>query len=264
MNHSFKVFDLVGIAILFLLFLFIVRLVFSVPLFSIHHSSDSLDHALVFEGSGEVVIPVDFLQPEIDVEYSSVHRDVGIAKEDVAQKVSSVYAALQEEDLGVLEKNIKTTDYSIRPEYSNTYNPLSRRNESTLVGYRVSHKTTVQIHSVEDLGGVLDLFSASEPERVGSVSFIVVDERRKALEQEALAYAIQDAKEKARFTAREASLSLGKVLKVEEVPSNTYRPPVLYAASSDSLSRAATSKQTPFQAGTQVITKEVLLYFDVR
>ena len=161
-------------------------------------------------GEGEVVSIPDVATFSFSV--SADAKAVSGAQDEVTTKMDAILAGL--EALGIEEKDIKTTDYSVWPKYtyqaticSPTYCPPGRQVED---GYTVSHSVSVKIKKTEDAGKALALVGDKGATNLSGISFEVDDPER--LLDEARALAIEDAKAKAKVLAKELGVRLVRVV----------------------------------------------------
>ena len=110
---------------------------------------------------------------------------------------------------GVAEKSIRTTYYSMYPEYD-----YSGDGEQQLKGYYVSTTLSVQDQNVADLGKLLSACVSAGVNNVDSVQFFCsgYDEAY----QQALEQAVADSKGKAEVLAAAEGKELGEVVNVTE------------------------------------------------
>lgn len=161
-------------------------------------------------GEGEMVSIPDVATFSFSV--SADAKVVSDAQEEVTTKMDAILLEL--EALGIEEKDIKTTDYSIWPKYtyqptvcSPTYCPPGKQVED---GYTVSHSVYVKIRKTEDAGKALALVGDKGATNLSGISF-AVDDPEKLLD-EARALAIKDAKEKAKVLSKELGVRLVRVV----------------------------------------------------
>lgn len=173
----------------------------------------------VFQGSitvvgvGKVTVVPDVVQIQLGVE--TISDTVAAATVENDKVMDAVLAALKKE--GVAEKDIQTSYYSIYPEYD------QRRvgdevKPSQIVGYRVSNSVSVVIRDtqgMEKVSAVLEAVVEAGANNVGGITFTLDDPQ--AVEDQARALAVADAKRRAEDLARLTGVTLGQVTYVSEV-----------------------------------------------
>ncbi|MDP3941059.1 MAG: SIMPL domain-containing protein [bacterium] len=121
-------------------------------------------------------------------------------------------------NLGVKIKNIKTTNYSVNPNYDFS------TGKQTVNGYTVSQNMEVRLQPIEQANKAIDVATADGANVVGGVTFVLDDATQDRLEQQARKDAIDKAKKKAQETAQLAGIRLGKIINVTESTNDFPRP----------------------------------------
>ncbi len=173
-------------------------------------SVDPAYNSISVSGEGEIVA-----QPDVATFSFSVSADaksVTEAQGEVTEKMDSILEGL--EAMGVEEKDIKTTDYSIWPKYkyeplicSPTYCPPSRQVED---GYTVTHSVSLKIRETGEAGKALALVGERGATNLSGISFVVDDPDK--IFEEARALAITDAKDKAEALSKKLGVRLVRVV----------------------------------------------------
>ena len=132
-------------------------------------------------------------------------------------KMNAVMDSLKE--LGIEEKDIKTTQYNLNPVYSWPKDEGVRQ----LSGYELYQSVTVKIRDLEKIGEIIEAVSSVGANQIGNVNFTIDDTEE--LQAEARADAIAKAKLKAKDIAKQAGISLGKIINVYE---SSNPQPVMY------------------------------------
>lgn len=125
--------------------------------------------------------------------------------------------------LGINEKDIKTTNYSVSPEYDYQSTPFR------INGYRVSSNYEVKITDFEVVNDVLVAATSAGANVIGNISFEVNDETKAKITQEAREEAVKLAKEKAEGLAKAGGIKLGKIINISETTGFDYPRPIAYA-----------------------------------
>ncbi|MBI2086820.1 MAG: SIMPL domain-containing protein [Candidatus Zambryskibacteria bacterium] len=185
---------------------------------------DPAYNSVSVSGVGEAVSVPDVA--EFSFAVSADAQAVSDAQKQVTEKVDVILAEL--ESLGIEERDIKTTDYSVYPKYvyqsaicTSTFCPPSKQVPD---GYTVSHSVRIVVRKTEDAGEALALVGENGATNLSGISF-TVDDPDKIL-NEARAEAIADAKEKAKMLAEELGVRLVRVVSFYD---NTGGSPIPYA-----------------------------------
>src|SRR3972149_8605239 len=164
---------------------------------------------LVVEGEGKVTVVPDIAKVTLGIEESG--SSLAAVQKSANQKSKTLTDALK--DLGVGEKDIKTTSYNVFPNYNYEVSP------QIITGYRVSINYEVTVKDLEKINDVVVLSTQNGANVVGNISFDVNAETKKQKLGEAREEAVKEAKDKAESLAKAANVSLGKILNISEFPS---------------------------------------------
>ncbi|HYD92982.1 MAG TPA: SIMPL domain-containing protein [Candidatus Paceibacterota bacterium] len=140
---------------------------------------------------------------------------VAEAQAEATAKTDAALATM--ENLGIEEKDLKTTSYSISPEYATvppcygTYCPMSA---PRITGYQVSQTVDVKVHDTTKAGDVLQALGSLGVQNVYGPNFTVDEDD--AIKNVAREEAIENAKAKAEALADQLGVRLGKVVSFYE------------------------------------------------
>jgi uncharacterized protein YggE len=152
-------------------------------------------------GSGEVAAEPDVAFVTLGVEARK--PSMADARAEVARTVERVLALTR--DLRIDPKLVNATRVQVQPEYS--WNEKDRKR--VLLGYLVSRQVQVEVRDLEQLGPLLE---RAVDAGVNQVNDPMLDSsKRKSLEREAMAKAVDDARLNAETLARAAGVKLGPV-----------------------------------------------------
>lgn len=203
-------------------------------------------HTLAMSGHGEVRAAPDQVRITAGVNTSAATAAAALSANSAHMK--TVFAAL--EKLGVPEKNIQTTNFSVSPQYTNGANSEAPR----LTGYQVNNDVSVQLDDVTRLGAGLDALVGAGANRMNGISFSIKDPA--PLLDKARADAVTDARARAETYAKAAGVTLGPVLSISE-GGDAPRPlrvaaPMAFAA-----------KAVPVAAGEESVTADVSIVWEI-
>src|SRR3989338_4711600 len=112
------------------------------------------------------------------------------------------------------EKDIKTLDYSVNPDYEWSQGACPQGGycpgKQVLIGYQVSQTLSVKVRDTKKAGDLLSGVGSRGATEVSGLSFTIDDEE--ALKAEARDKAIAQAKEKAKVLAKSLGVSLVRVV----------------------------------------------------
>jgi len=157
--------------------------------------------AVSVSGNGEVAAEPDLAHITLGVE--ARRPTMAEARAEVTKTVDRVLALTR--DLRIDPKLVNATRLQVQPEYS--WNDKVR--QRVLLGYVVSRQVQVELRDLEQLGPLLE---RAVDAGVNQVNDPVLDSsKRKSLEREAMAKAVEDARFNAETLAKAAGAKLGPV-----------------------------------------------------
>lgn len=223
---------------------------------------DPVFNSISVSGEGEIISVPDLAT--FSFTFSADAKIASDAQNQVTKKMDAIITGL--ESLGIEEKDIKTTDYSIWPKYtyqptvcSPNYCPPGRQVED---GYTVSHSISVKIRKTEDAGKALALVGEKGATGLSSISF-TVDDPEKILD-EARAKAIADAKNKAEVLSKELGVRLVRVVSFYD---NTGGGPMPYYAEGmggDMMVKTSVAPAPTLPTGENKTVVSVTVVYEIR
>jgi len=169
------------------------------------------------------------------------------------EKMNAVLADIKA--LGIAEKDIKTTNYSLQPRYEWT-----ETGTRIPKGYTLTQTIEVKIRDFAKIGNVLEVASANGVNNIGDLQFTIDDiEKAKAIAREK---AIANAKEKAKLISQQTGLKLKKITGLYE-DTGAYPYPMY---DSSGMGGGITAKEMSsvaptIQTGEQEITVKITLNY---
>lgn len=203
------------------------------------------------QGQGEVWATPDLAQVTLGV--ITENNNLELAQTENTRKMNELTEFLK--NLGIEEKDLKTTQYSIQPRYE-----FSEKGVRVFVGYEISQNLEVKIRDFDNIGEVLGRASNRGANRVGSLSFTFDDPT--ALEQQARKLAIEDAKAKAQTIAVDLGVTLFRVTGFSE----GFIAPWQYdfrAAAPSSFEALPAAKVPQIQAGENAVRSFVTITYEI-
>lgn len=171
-------------------------------------SSTVSQKAGLFMSHGEAEIEVVPDVAEVSLGINIQRNTVAQAQEEANQVTAAIFAQMK--SLGIDDQDIKTSNYSIFPNYD--YSSGSNR----INGYAVNSTLTVKVKDFDKLNSVIDLATANGANQVGGIQFTLSEDKEKELKKQARQEAIEDAQASAEELARLSGVRLGKVVDVTE------------------------------------------------
>lgn len=220
-------------------------------------------NTITVSGEGEVFAVPDLATFSVTVLEEA--KEVRPAQDAATKKSNDIIAYLKKE--GVEEKDIKTADYSVYPQYDylqaetcrDGYCPPGRQQ---LRGYQVSMTLTVKVRDTEKAGDLLSGVGGLGASSVSGLSFTIDDED--ALQAEARQKAIDDARGKAEELANQLGVSLVRVVGFSE--SGVYPPmPYAYGMGGDvAMARTEKAIAPELPVGENKIVSNVSVTYEIK
>ena len=172
------------------------------------------------------------------------------ARDDAASLVTDLIASL--EDNGIADEDYHTSLFSIAPEID-----YRSDGQQVIRGYRVTSSLAVTVRDLDSVGKVIDdaVEAVGDPIRVQGVTFSIEDPA--ALQSEARAVAMADAKTKAEELAALAEVDIGKPIAISESSAGGV-PPVFFGTAD-----LAQSAETPISPGQLEIIVSVQVSYAI-
>jgi uncharacterized protein YggE len=166
-------------------------------------------HTLSVQGSVQMTVAPD--KASVSVGMSYVGATAIEAQSNVNEAISAILAAFEE--MGMTMDDIETSNLSVYEErWWNEGEPKS-------LGWRATQTLTVTTMDVEDVGAIIDAAIDNGANEVQGVTFMLSDEARADLMQDALGGAGAAAKEKAEAIAEGLGVSLGDIKEIVDTTS---------------------------------------------
>ena len=216
----------------------------SAPLLAKNGAINATIPQISVSSRGEVKVNPDRATIQISVQTKGATAAAAAA--DNASKQKAVIDALR--TLGLGDKDISTSDYSVTPEQR--YEP---NKEPTVVGYNVTNTLSVEVTSLKMVGPVIDAALAKGANMITSLQFS--SSNTEAARREAITIAVQRAHGDAEAAARAAGGSLGALLEVS-IGGYSSPPPRPFDMKVASTAMRA-QVETPVDPGEQTISADV-------
>lgn len=163
-------------------------------------------------------------------------------------KMAGVVAALKK--LGVPDRDIQTSSFSVSPQFTNGDNNTARR----LTGYQVGNEIRVRLEDVSRMGTVLDALVTAGANQMNGISFDIA--KPEPLLAQARAEAVADARHRAETYARAAGVSLGPIQSISEGGSGAVPPRPMFRM-------AMAVEQVPISPGEQSVSADVTMVWEI-
>lgn len=243
--NNFK--DFLKITIFVLVLFWLIKVFdISYPL-TITTQTKTSELSVVGEGKVEVVPDTAYIDVGILVENEPTVKK---AQEKIDLINNKIIKTL--EKLNISKKDIKTSNYSIYPNYK------YENNINTISGYNGNVTVTIKAKNIEVVPQIISKSTEAGANQVQGVRFTI--DKPEIYREQARKKAIENAKDQAKKLAKDLNIRLGKITNVVE--SNSSQPMPFYAKTmADGLGGGGGPEIEP---GSQTITSVVTLYFEKR
>jgi len=167
---------------------------------------DDFNNQFSVSATGRVYAKPDIANLTVGLK-TEAKATAALAVKENTDKMNEVIKVLK--DLGIEEKDIKTTNYNLQPVYDWT-----DRSGQRLKGYEVNQNIEIKIRDLNKIGDAIAKTTEKGANQAGNISFTIDDEFE--LKNEAREEAIKKAKEKAEMIVAETGMRLGKIVNVYE------------------------------------------------
>ena len=213
--------------------------------------SDQLPYTITISGEGKVTAIPDIATVSLGLE--TKNKNINKAQQENTDKINQLIERLKA--LDIKKEDIKTTSYSVFPDYNWT------TGRQVLEGYKVSQNIEVKIRNFDKISEALNLIGELNLNQVGGLIF-AIDEPEK-YRQEARMLALEQAKQKAEALAKAADVKLGKLVSFSE---GSYQAPIYYRDSALLMEAKTVGGAAPapqVEAGSQEIIVNVSVMYEI-
>jgi uncharacterized protein YggE len=230
--------------------LFVFTKIFGPIPFFVNSVTTTKDALFTVQGEGEVsAIPDTAL---ISFGVTKTAPTVVTAQNQVNTIINKITMDLK--NLGVKEKDIKTVNYSVNPNYD--YIGDTQR----ITGYIVNADIQVRMKPIDKANNAVDIATKDGATNVGGVQFVIDEQKQKDLENQVREKAVANAKDKAKSISKTAGIRLGRIIDVKENSQAAIPRPYMMKASADK--GTAAELATQLNPGENKINLTVTLSYE--
>ncbi|MBI2616620.1 SIMPL domain-containing protein [Candidatus Gottesmanbacteria bacterium] len=230
---------------IFLILIIIKTFDVSYPI-TITTTTKSTELAVVGEGKVDAVPDTVYIDAGIAVSNAATTE---AAQQTLTTVNNKIIAAMK--SLGIDTQNIKTTNYSVYPNY------VYENNQNRISGYNGNAMLTIKVGDPDLATKVVDEATKAGANQIQGTRFVIdkPEKYRKLARDKAIA----NAREQAQQLASSLGIRLGKITNIVEVSPNGI---VLPYQSARYAAEAGGGGGPSFEPGVQTITSTVTLYFE--
>lgn len=178
---------------------------------------------ITVSGKGEI-----FAKPDLALVNFSVVSEAKTVAQVLSENTKKMNVVIDSvKKLGVEEKDLKTTNFSIYPRYewqkeTICISPPCLERKRVLIGYEVRQTLETKIREMVKIGEIIQAATAAGANEVGNLQFTI--DNKEELEKKARAEAIKEAKEKAKELASLLEVKLVRITSFSENRITPYYP----------------------------------------
>lgn len=197
--------DLIGAIVVFFVLLFVYTKFLGPIPFSVNSINTNNETPFEATGTGSAAGAPNKALISLGITESAL--SVLEAQNRANQKAEAIIDNLKR--LGIPDKDIKTSNYSINPDYS--FSGSSQK----ITGYTVNQNFEIKT-PIDKANEAIDESTQAGANLVGNISFTLDDDKKLELENEARKEAVEMAKKSAEGLAKASGIKLGKIINVRE------------------------------------------------
>lgn len=248
-----------GTALVVAVFLFAVGYLCYVNVYSKSIQPSSY-RSFSVSGEGEVTAIPDIAQFTFSV-ITQGGKDIAALQKENTEKTNKAINFLKAQN--VEAKDIKTANYNLEPRYQyyecrypeSSVNPCP---PAEIVGYTITQTVSVKIRDFGKIGTIVSGVVENGANSVSQLSFTIDDPT--AIESQARAEAIAQARQKAELVAKAGGFQVGRLISIEE----GYTPIYGYGMGGATKAEYAAVPAPTIEPGSQEVTVNVTLRYEIK
>ena len=207
---------------------------------------------ITVSGEGKVYAAPDIATVTLGIETKGA--DVKDITEKNVTAMNKIIAGIK--NLGIEDKDIQTTQYSVTPQYNYTENSGTVPN-----GYMIDQNIEIKIRDFTKISDVFTVGTDNGANVISSLQFTIDDSEK--VKSEARTKAIDQAKTKAEAMAKQVGVTLGDLVNISE---NSYiTSPITYNSTKTLRDEVAISTTSAdIQTGQQEVNLTVSLTYKIK
>ncbi len=211
---------------------------------------------IALNGTGKALGAPDMAMLSLGVLRQAKTANEAMKKNNSA--MAKILAALK--NAGIAEEDLRTTNFSIRPQYKRYKKTSSSRNRlPEIIGYTVSNQMSVKINDLKKLGEIIDMTVKLGVNTGGNIQFL--NKNPAPFISKARQKAMENAIAKAKTLTNAAGAKLGKILTITE---NSFIPRPYRVQAQQSLGAPSMKAAVPIASGQNVYSVTVQVSWEIQ
>jgi len=243
-DNKYFLLDFVFVTVVVVIALFVIKtLNISYPI-TVVNTTKTDELAVVGEGKIEVSPDTAYVDAGITVDNRGTVKEVQDTINTINNKIVN---ALR--DMGIEKADIKTSNYSVYPNYK------YENNVNSISGYNGNATVEVKVRDTQMVSQVISTVTEAGANQIQGVRFSI--DKPETYREEAREKAIENAKKQAQNLAKNLGIKIGKIINIVESSEN--QPIPIYKSYAEGLGGGG---GPIVEQGTQTVTSVVTLYFE--
>jgi uncharacterized protein YggE len=259
-----KLFKALTIMVVFGALLLATKIVTEIKEYRFIGGGVSATNMISVSGEGEVFASPDIATVSFVVREEA--KKVVDAQSKVSTKVNAALVGVRK--LGVLDKDIKTANYSSYPKYEYQQMKIEctgycpPEGKQVLTGYEVSQAVIVTVRNLDDASAIVDVLAQAGATETQGPNFAIDNEDK--LKTEVRGQAIEKARAKAKVLADDLGVSLVRVVSFSEDGGYPYYPEEMAVFSKDARGGGVVAPLPEIPQGQEKIISRVTVTYEIR
>ena len=217
------------------------------------------DRTISFSAEGKIVAKPDVALITVSVVTQDV--DANKVQADNNKKMTAVVNFLKNN--GIKEDDIKTSAYSLNPQYDYTWCRKSKDDtrycSPKIIGYELTQSVEVKIRDFDKINTIIGGLSDAGANQISNISFSL--DEPEDYKNQARIEALKKIEKRAQLLSKETSLKLGKIVSVSE---SGISPSPIYRDLKATVGSAEAPSAAPIETGTQEITVTLTVSYEIK
>ena len=217
------------------------------------------ERVITFTEEGKVIAKPDIAKISFSVITQGIEATAVQAENN--QKMQKVIDFVKKQ--GIEEKDMKTTNYVLNPQYDYTWCRKSKDDtrycSPKIIGYELTQSVEVKIRDFNKINIIIGGLSDAGANQISNISFSI--DEPEDYKNQARIEALKKIEKRAQLLSKETSLKLGKIVSVSE--SGIFSSPI-YRGLKATVGSTEDLPSAPIETGTQEITVTLTVSYEIK
>ena len=217
------------------------------------------ERVITFTEEGKVIAKPDIAKISFSVITQGIEATAVQAENN--QKMQKVIDFVKKQ--GIEEKDMKTTNYVLNPQYDYTWCRKSKDDtrycSPKIIGYELTQSVEVKIRDFNKINIIIGGLSDAGANQISNISFSI--DEPEDYKNQARIEALKKIEKRVQLLSKETSLKLGKIVSVSE---SGISPSPIYRDLKATVGSAEAPSAAPIETGTQEITVTLTVSYEIK